>query len=235
MHLTVASGVARRACHRGDRANLHGIPLDALDFYEELAAENTRAWWQRNKDRYAASVRGPWNSSSTPSRRSSARARLPPEPRRAVQRRQVALQGPRGALVTTAPGMGWYVQVSAGGLVTGGGFHPTGPDQLARLRAAVDAPASGTALERVVAALRSAGFELAGDRVATRPRGVPADHPRLELMRFKTLFARRDHGAPAWLSTPDVVEHVRADWRAVRPLVEWLTEHVGATEQPRPR
>ena len=54
-------------------------------------------------------------------------------------------------------------------------------------------------------------------------------------MRFKSLVAKRVHGAPPWLSTPDVVEHVREDWRAVRPLVDWLTVHVGATEQPRNR
>ena len=52
---------------------------------------------------------------------------------------------------------------------------------------------------------------------------------------MKNLIASREHGAPAWLSTPAVVDHVRADWRAVRPLVDWLTEHVGATTQPRTR
>ena len=71
--------------------------------------------------------------------------------------------------------------------------------------------------------------------MATRPRGVPADHPRLALLRFKHLVARREYGEPAWLSTPDLVEHVRADWRAVRPLVTWLTGHVGDTQQPRGR
>ena len=49
----------------------------------------------------------------------------------------------QGALATTAPGMGFYVQVSGDGLLTGGGFYPTGPDQLPRLRAAIDAPRSG--------------------------------------------------------------------------------------------
>jgi uncharacterized protein (TIGR02453 family) len=214
----------------------HGIPLDALDFYEELAAENTRAWWQRNKDRYAASVRGPLEDLLDALEEEFGPAHVF-RPNRDV--RFSADKSPykdhQGALATTVTGMGWYVQVSADGLSTGGGFYPTGPDQLARLRAAVDAPASGTALERVVGAVREAGFELAGDQVATRPRGVPADHPRLELMRFKNLVARREHGAPEWLSTPDVVEHVRADWRAVRPLVEWLTEHVGPTQQPRTR
>ena len=36
-----------------------GIPTDALDVYEELRAQNTRAWWQANADRYAGSVREP--------------------------------------------------------------------------------------------------------------------------------------------------------------------------------
>lgn len=141
----------------------------------------------------------------------------------------------QGALATTVPGMGFYVQVGADGLMTGGGFYPTGTDQVARLRAAVDAPRSGQELQRVTDVLVTQGFELDGDRVATRPRGVAADHPRLPLMRFKSLVAKRVHGAPPWLSTPDVVEHVCRDWRAVRPLVDWLTEHVGATEQPRGR
>jgi hypothetical protein len=54
-------------------------------------------------------------------------------------------------------------------------------------------------------------------------------------MRFKNLIAQRRHGTPAWLSTPRVVDHVRAEWRTAQPLVRWLTEHVGASTQPRTR
>ncbi len=141
----------------------------------------------------------------------------------------------QGALAGPVPGVAFYVQVSADGLLTGGGFYPTGPDQTPRYRAAVDAPASGGRLQEVVDGLVGSGFELGGETVATRPRGVPADHPRLELMRHKHLLAGRQHGSPPWLPTPEVVDRVRADWRAVRPLVEWLTEHVGASEVPRGR
>ena len=48
------------------------------------------------------------------------------------------------------PGLGFYVQVNGDELLTGGGFYPTGPDQLPRLRAAIDAPRSGQELQRVV-------------------------------------------------------------------------------------
>jgi uncharacterized protein (TIGR02453 family) len=213
-----------------------GIPLDAVDFFEELAAENTRGWWTANKERWQGSVRAPMEAVLAALEDEFGPAHLF-RPNRDV--RFSADKSPykdhQGALATTAPGMGWYVQVSAAGLLTGGGYYPTGRDQLARLRAAVDAPASGAGLQRIVDDLGAAGFVPRGPQVATRPRGVPADHPRLALMRYTSLVLVREHGEPAWLSTPEVVDHVRTDWRAVRPFVEWLTEHVGATEEPRRR
>ncbi|WP_345204725.1 DUF2461 domain-containing protein [Fodinibacter luteus] len=219
-----------------DPKGFDGIPADALDFYDDLAVENSRAWWLAHKDRYTASVRRPLEALLDALEDEFGPAHVF-RPNRDV--RFSADKSPykdhQGALATTVPGMGFYVQVAAEGLMTGGGFYPTGSDQLPRLRAAIDAPVSGQALQRITDGLAADGFELGGDRVATRPRGVAADHPRLELMRFKNLVAARRHGAPAWLSTPEAVEHVRADWRAVRPLVEWLTEHVGATAQPRGR
>lgn len=196
---------------------LDGIPADAFDFYDELRAENTRIWWLANKTRYATSVRDPLERLLEALEDEFGPAHLY-RPNRDL--RFSADPSPykdhQGALVTTVPGMGFYLQVSAHGLMTGGGFHPTGRDQLPRLRAAIDAPRSGQELRRVVDHVTAAGFDLGGDQVATRPRGVPADHPRLELMRFKTLIAKREHGAPTWLATPEAVEHVRADWRCVR-------------------
>jgi hypothetical protein len=40
----------------------------------------------------------------------------------------------------------------------------------------------------------------------------------------------RDWGAPDWLATPEAAERVRADWRRLRPLVEWFDRHVGADD-----
>jgi hypothetical protein len=108
------------------------------------------------------------------------------------------------------------------------------PDQVARYRAALDAAGSGDALMKVVDTLRRKGFQIGGETLATRPKGVAADHPRLELMRHKSLIAWRDRGTPAWMSTASVVRYVRDDWRAIRPMVEWVGEHVGPTTMPAP-
>lgn len=211
-----------------------GIPADAVAFFDELGRDNTKGWWQANKARWQASVREPMERLLDALEDEFGPAHLF-RPYRDV--RFSADKSPykdhQGALVGTVAGMGWYVQVGADGIMTGGGYYPSGRDQLPRLRAAVDAPASGTELQRIVDDLERAGFEPRGAQVATRPRGVPADHPRLELMRYTSIVVVREHGEPAWMHTPEVVGRVADDWRTIRPFVEWLTHHVGPSEEPR--
>ena len=105
--------------------------------------------------------------------------------------------------------------------------------ELARQRAAIDSAGSGTELAQIVQALTADGFEVGGDQVATRPRGVPADHPRLDLMRRQSLVVLKTFGEPAWLPTADVVERVAEQWARITPLVEWLVTNVGPSLEPR--
>jgi uncharacterized protein (DUF2461 family) len=124
-------------------------------------------------------------------------------------------------------GVGCYVQLSADGLAVGGGFHSHGSAQTARYRAAVDAPGSGIALETIVTGLRRKGFAVQGAGVKTAPRGFAKDHPRIELLRMAEVMVIRELGAPDWLATRRVVSEVTKAWRAVRPLSDWVVEHVG--------
>jgi hypothetical protein len=80
--------------------------------------------------------------------------------------------------------------------------------------------------------LRRKHFEIGGEILKSRPRGVAPDHPRLDLLRHKSLIAWRDHGTPAWLGTPEVVRRVREGWRAIRPLEAWFAANVGASAVP---
>jgi hypothetical protein len=104
---------------------------------------------------------------------------------------------------------------------------------VARFRVAVDEAASGEELARIVAALLAAGHEVSGDRLRTRPRGVAEDHPRLDLLRYRSLYAWHDLGAPDWLPTPRAAEEVRAVLREMTPLQRWLDQHVRPSDQPR--
>ncbi|MCL2535844.1 MAG: DUF2461 domain-containing protein, partial [Nocardiaceae bacterium] len=103
------------------------------------------------------------------------------------------------------------------------GYYSHTSEQLARYRDAVDDERHGRALQRVVRKLESSGFDIGGNRLATRPRGVAADHPRIELLRHRSLTAGSNVGCPDWLGTHDAADHVRQSWRAMRPLVDWFT------------
>lgn len=219
-----------------------GVPHAAVEFYAELEANNTREWFAHNKDRYERSVRQPllaltdaladeFGAATVFRPYRDVRFRADKTPLKTEQAAVVEGAGSTGG----ADGTGYYLEVSASGLTTGGGAAHLAADQLARMREAVDDDELGPQLQRLVDDLRSARFSVGGDLVATRPRGVPADHPRLELMRHKSLIAWRDHGTPAWMATATVVRRVREDWRAIRPLLDWLQAHVGPSTVPTER
>ena len=73
----------------------------------------------------------------------------------------------------------------------------------------------------------------AGDLLATRPRGVAPDHPRLHLLRHRSLYAHRGWEPDDVLHEAATVERVVAVWRATRPLTEWIDDHVGPSEHQR--
>jgi uncharacterized protein (TIGR02453 family) len=205
-----------------------GIPVDAVRFYEDLADDNSREFWAANKQRYESSVRSPFQALLDALTEEFGEAKLF-RPHRDVRfsRDKRPYKEYQGGFVRTADGMGWYVQIGAAGLMTAGGFHDHAPDQVARFRAAIDSADTGPALVAIVSGLTDARFTVDGEQLKTKPRGYADDHPRLSLLRYRNLTVSREHGVPSWLSTARAITRVRDDWRAIRPLVEWLDTFVG--------
>lgn len=205
-----------------------GVPFEAVDFYEELELDNSREWWAAHRQLYDTVVRAPMEGLAAALEDEFGPAKLF-RPNRDVRFSQdkSPYKTHQGIVVATSSGMGWYVQVSAAGLMTAAGWYAGTSGQVARYRAAVDDEESGEELQRIVDGLREEGYVVDGDRLKTRPRGVADDHQFVELLRHRTLTAERQHGAPEWLPTPGLLDRVAADWRAYRPLMAWLGEHVG--------
>lgn len=209
-----------------------GFPTEALIFFEGLEADNSKAYWTDHREIYERAVRAPMLGLL---------AALEPEfgephvfrPYRDV--RFAKDKSPYKTAIGAHCDQGGYVQVSAKGLMAAAGFWQTAADQVDRLRAAVADDVQGPALESVVDELREAGYEVTGTQLKTRPRGYDADHPRVELLRYKTLTAHREFGEPSWLSEPVCVEHVAASWRQMRRLTDWLDQHVGPSRLPQSR
>ena len=66
-----------------------------------------------------------------------------------------------------------------------------------------------------------------GERLKTVPRGYDADHPRIDLLRHKTLTLRRDYGFEPFVHTPALLNEIRKDWRAARPFLTWVQDAAG--------
>jgi len=203
-----------------------GIPTAASAFYAELEDNNNRDWWLAHKATYDAVVRLPLESLLAglapvfgPAKlfRPNRDVRFSPD--------KSPYKTAQGAFVSNHEGVGFYLQVSADGLLLGGGFHSTSPAQLARYRTAVDAPVSGDALAGIAQALSESGFSVDGDRLKTVPRGFPKDHARAELLKHRTLSASMHLGQPDWMETAGARNEVARRWEQLRPLVDWTIRY----------
>lgn len=206
-----------------------GWPEEALDFYDGLEADNSKTYWLAHKQVYDTSVLAPM---------AELLAELEPDhgPGRIFRPyRDVRFsrdKSPYKIAIGAHVGNG-YLQLSAAGLAAGSGMYEMMPDQLERYRAAVAADRSGAELERVIARLRADDIDVQGrNRLKTAPRGYPADHERIDLLRHKGLVAWKEWPAEPWLGT-SAAKKVIADFlMAADPLRDWLDLHVGQSRLP---
>ena len=103
-----------------------------------------------------------------------------------------------------------------------------GPDRLGRYREAVVDDKPGAELEQIIAAIEEADVTVHGHGVLkSAPRGYPADHPRIVLLRYKGLTAWKQWPVEPWLETEAAKDRVVSFFRTALPLCSWLTDHVG--------
>ncbi len=201
-----------------------GFPVAALDFYEDLEADNSKAFWAAHKAVYDDCVRGPMRALLGELEDEFGEGKMF-RPYRDVRfsRDKIPYKTHQGGYVATGPGIGFYVEINAAGLRLAGGSYAATSAQLAALRSTIDDERRGTELDKIVRRMQRAGYEIGGEQLKTRPRGYSADHPRIELLRHKSLHAGRTDVSPPWLDTARTLDEVRGSWREFRPLVEWLT------------
>jgi len=212
-----------------------GFPDEGLVFYEGLEADNSKTYWTAHRSAYDDHVRGPMQALADA---------LAPEfgtpklfrPYRDVRfsHDKTPYKTHQGAVLhVEGRGVGSvYVQVSADGLRVSGGCWRLQPDQVERYRRAVDDDVPGPRLATVVAALRGRDWSIDGDRLVRTPRGYAADHPRVDLLRHRSLHASQEWTPADWLHQPAVLDRVRDAWRQLTDLNLWLADNVGASTAP---
>lgn len=206
-----------------------GWPVEALEFFEGLEADNSKTYWHQHKDTYETLVRAPMEELVEELAPEFGEGRIF-RPYRDI--RFSADKSPYKTNIAANLGEG-YVQLSADGLGVGSGMWHMAPDQLERYREAVDEDGAGAALEVIVVDAKAAGLTVTGhETLKTAPKGYAKDHPRIELLRHKGLIAWRDWQPAAWLGTPRAKDRVVEFLRDSKPLNTWLRSHVGPSTLP---
>jgi uncharacterized protein (TIGR02453 family) len=210
--------------------SFEGISFTALDFYEDLEADNSKSFWTAHRQTYDEQVKAPLQDLA---------AELAPEfgtakffrPFRDVRfaKDKTPYKTHQGVYF---PESRRYFQVSAAGLRVSGGFYDMASDQVARYRRAVGEDLPGESLVLAITACEKAKLEVQGEQLTRIPSGYAKDHPRQDLLRRKSLYANRDFGSPDWLQTAKAKTELVKAWRAMQPLIGWLEKHVGQSDLP---
>jgi len=202
-----------------------GWPAEAVEFFSGLQADNTKAYWTAHKAFYEESVREPMAELLGELSGEFGPGRIA-RPYRDVRFR--ADKSPYKTEIYASLDRGGYVRFAADGLTAAVGYYVMSGAQLERYRRAVDDETAGTRLARLVARLRKEGFEVGGGQaLKTAPRGYRTDHPRIELLRYRSLICWQHWPVAPWLHTGQARDRVAGFLRTAAPVHRWLDENVG--------
>ena len=201
-----------------------GWPVEAVEFFEGLEADNTKTYWQEHKAVYERAVKAPMEALLA----ELADEFGPGKVFRPYRDVRFSKDKTPYKLNCAAHLTGGYISMSADELFVGSGLYQPDPDRLRRYRAAVADDHAGAELEGIVAELRTDGYEVgAHESVKTAPKGYPKEHPRIDLLRQKGVVVSKAWPVGAWLGTPKAKSRVVTALEAARPLNAWLERLVG--------
>lgn len=219
-------------------SSFHGFPPELFTFFEGLAGNNSKSYWTANNAVWEEYVRQPMLALLA-----DLAEEFPPlrmfRPNRDVRfakdKSPYKLWAGATSESRAVGGTGYYLEVSASGLVTGYGAMAMSRDQLQRFRAAIDDETSGHQFEKVLATLTGRSLPVtsgAESPLKSCPRGYASTHPRSQFLRWKGAVVIQEYDKADWMHTPKTLDTVRDVWHGAQPLKDWLDAHVGKAEEP---
>ncbi len=220
-------------------AGFQGFNAGAFEWFTGLEEDNSRDYFNATRQRYDADVRSPFTlmleelrgtfgGTIHVFRQQNDMRFAPASPYKTRTYGVLDFDEPVRARL--------YADISARGLYAGTGYHRLASDQLRRYRDGVVDEQLGARLAAALLATQQDRLELISDSLTAVPRGYPRDHPRDELLKFRSLLVRRLKSGEPGIGRDDALNHVAGTWRAAATLTSWLDEHVGpSTLAPRDR
>jgi uncharacterized protein (TIGR02453 family) len=220
------------------------IPKEVFRFYRELAANNDRAWFERNKARYQSEVRDPLLQfvSDFGPRLNRINPHFVADPRPvggALFRihRDVRFSKDKSPYKTHAGlrfphedgknvhAPGYYLHLEPGSVFAGAGIWHPDPPTLRKVRDALVADPAGW--KRAISAKRfRERCALGGECLKTPPRGYDPEHPLVEDLKRKDLVAYAAF-TEKQATAPDFLKQFVDVCTAMKPFMAFATRAVG--------
>lgn len=213
-------------------STFRGLPPGLFTFFTELEADNSKAFWQASKSRWERDVREPMRTlvDELADEFGAMRTFRPNrDVRFSTDKSPYKLWTAATSEAQAVGGIGYYLEASAKGIVTGYGAMLMAPDQLRRYRAAIDDERSGNEFEQLNHTPAAQSYPIshgAEGPLKTAPRGYSTDHPRIQYLRWKGAAIVQEWPKDDWMHTPDTLDAIRSVWHAADPLKTWLNTHL---------
>jgi len=217
---------------------------DFFDFLKELKENNTREWFQANKERYRSVVQDPLlrfiSDFSEPLHGISPEFVADPRPSGGSMfriYRDVRFSKDKSPYKTHASAQfrhrtgrdahapAFYLHLEPGNVFVGAGSWHPGRDALENIRNAIaENP------EEWRSVLEDEGFsrrhELVGDSLKRPPRGFDPEHPEIDELKRKD-FISVENFSQTEACSAGFIDMVAGSFEVASPLVKFLTEAVG--------
>lgn len=226
-----------------EKATFSGFPQESLQFFQSLAANNNRTWFEAHKQDYHDYVQTPAlaftatlgerlqslsNGIQFDLRTNGSVMRIYRATRFSKDKTPyktnlgiVFWEGNRKKLECPS----FFFHMEASGAVMYTGLYVFPDDVLPVYREAVADEQSGAALETAIATVKRAGaYEVGGEHYARVPKGYDSAHPRANLLRYNGLHAKSALIDAKTITSPKLIEVCFEHCRNMLPLHRWLVE-----------
>ncbi len=120
---------------------------------------------------------------------------------------------------------GYFFSFAPGETIVGGGFYGPSSDDLKLIRAQIaqdDAPLRNVIESK---AFKAVFGGIMGEQVKTAPKGYDKDHPSIDLLKYKSLYAFKTF-TDTEVHSDDFMKEVVAVFVAIRPFFDVMTDYL---------
>lgn len=225
------------------------VTTSTLNFFRDLEANNSSAWFHEHRDRYASLVKAPMRDlirhvNITLQAEAPEYAGTDDHPM-SRPNRDVRFSADKSPYRTDVSAVfpchgrpkeesaGFFIRLDADGLQVLGGAYMPGSPQLKAIRSAI--ATDPRTIERLVASdrLRRLMGTLQGESLQRVPTGFDPQHPAADLLRRKQFYFT-DRLSRRATTAPDVYDAIAERLHVLVPFVRWLDAALASTRTKGP-